>query len=118
MPELRVAVSVLASRLVDQYGEELSVRLEELFAKESDPYTSNDFMLTCMNDIRVHKFHAAVEEALAASGPKPESVDSLKNDVKRRLSDWYLRHHGVGPAACVEDMCVLLRAYWSVATKR
>jgi len=57
-------------------------------------------------------------EALASSGPKPESVESLKNDVKMRLSDWYMRHHGVGPAATVEDMCVLLRAYWSVATKR
>ena len=109
---------MIASRLIDKYGDDLMDRLEDLFTKESDPYTSNDFMLTCMNEIRVKKFEVAVQEALAASGPKPESVESLKNDVKMRLGDWYMRHHGVGPAATVEDMCVLLRAYWSVATKR
>jgi hypothetical protein len=30
----------------------------------------------------------------------------------------YVRHHGVGPSATVQDMCVLLKAYWNVATKR
>lgn len=107
----------------------------------------------------------AVDEALKASGPKPESMESLKNDVKKRLGtsvylashqegavscacnmlhirravscepcwkgvrmltgatlcctgDWYMRHHGVNPASTVADMCVLLKAYWQVATKR
>lgn len=89
-----------------------------------------------------------MDAALKASGPKPESIDSLKNDVKKRLGesachqgcaapavgqvvgsshdlggggyigDWYMRHHGVNPASTVADMCVLLKAYWQVATKR
>lgn len=107
-----------------------------------------------------------MDEALKASGPKPESMESLKNDVKKRLGtsvwyashpegavscacnmlhirravscartmqkgvtmltgatlcctgDWYMRHHGVNPASTVADMCVLLKAYWQVATKR
>jgi hypothetical protein len=29
-----------------------------------------------------------VDEALKASGPKPESMESLKNDVKKRLGGW------------------------------
>jgi hypothetical protein len=44
------------ARVVEQYGEELMARLEELFVKESDPYTSNEYMLVVMNQIRCQKF--------------------------------------------------------------
>ena len=118
LPRLRSSIATLVAGVVEKTGDNLMTRLEELFTKESDPYTANEYMLVVMNQIRVEKFAEAIESALAASGPKPESLDSLKDDVKKRLGDWYMRHHGVSPSATVEDMCVLLKAYWNVATKR
>ena len=49
---------------------------------------------------------------------KKSSMNSLKNDVKLRLCDWYINTHGVGNEAAVQDMVVLLRSYWTVASRR
>lgn len=56
LPRLRQSVSTIVAGVVERYGEELMNRLEDLFAKESDPYTSNEYMLVVMNQIRCQKF--------------------------------------------------------------
>lgn len=56
LPRLREAVSVMVADVVERFGDDLTTRLEELFAKESDPYTSNEYMLVVMNQIRCQKF--------------------------------------------------------------
>lgn len=46
----------MVADVVERFGDDLTTRLEELFAKESDPYTSNEYMLVVMNQIRCQKF--------------------------------------------------------------
>lgn len=44
------------------------------------------------------------------AGEAPENMEALKNAVMEKLSEWYMRNHGVGTMANVEDMCTLLQA--------
>jgi len=118
LPLLHQAVYLEIMRKIEELNDTLSGKIEALLEKELDPYTANDAMLGTMNGIRQKRFEDAVKEALAASGPKPESLTSLKNDVKLRLCDWYINTHGVGNEAAVQDMVVLLRSYWTVASRR
>ena len=46
------------------------------------------------------------------------SLDEIKAHTKASLGDWYIKTHGVNTTSKVEDMCTILQAYWSVATKR
>lgn len=43
------------------------------------------------------------------AGEAPENMEALKNAVMEKLSEWYMRNHGVGTMANVEDMCTLLQ---------
>jgi hypothetical protein len=49
---------------------QVSTRIEEIFQKESDPFTTNEGMLDVINTIRFRLFDAALEEALGAAGDK------------------------------------------------
>ncbi len=48
----------------------MSLRLDDLLSKESDPFTTNDAMLDVMNAIRFNQFDTAIEEALDSAGDK------------------------------------------------
>lgn len=43
------------------------------------------------------------------AGEAPENMEALKTAVMEKLSEWYMRNHGVGTMANVEDMCTLLQ---------
>lgn len=43
------------------------------------------------------------------AGESPENMEALKTAVMEKLSEWYMRNHGVGTMANVEDMCTLLQ---------
>lgn len=43
------------------------------------------------------------------AGESPENMEALKRAVMEKLSEWYMRNHGVGTMANVEDMCTLLQ---------
>ncbi|CBJ26106.1 Mx1, Mx-like dynamin-related GTPase [Ectocarpus siliculosus] len=117
-PRLCSAVRDALASLVEQLAEEVSVRIDEIFQKESDPFTTNEGMLEVINTIRFRHFDKAVEDAMDEAGESPENMEALKGAVMEKLSEWYMRNHGVGTMANVEDMCTLLQAYWNVATKR
>eukprot|EP00752_Nemacystus_decipiens_P002787 g2603.t1 len=117
-PRLCSAVRDALASLVEQLAEEVSVRIDEIFQKESDPFTTNEGMLEVINTIRFRHFDKAVEDAMDEAGEAPENMEALKTAVMEKLSEWYMRNHGVGTMANVEDMCTLLQAYWNVATKR
>lgn len=44
------------------------------------------------------------------AGETPENMEALKTAVMEKLGQWYMRNHGVGTMANVEDMCTLLQA--------
>ncbi len=55
---------------MEELSEDVSLRIDDLLSKESDPFTTNDTMLDVMNSIRFNQFDAAIEEALNSVGDK------------------------------------------------
>jgi hypothetical protein len=53
---------------------QVSLRIDEIFAKESDPFTTNEGMLDVINTIRFRHFDAAIDAALAAAGDKVHDI--------------------------------------------
>lgn len=49
------------------------------------------------------------QDAMDDAGETPENMEALKTVVMERLGEWYMRNHGVGTMANVEDMCTLLQ---------
>lgn len=49
------------------------------------------------------------QDAMDEAGEAPENMEALKTAVMEKLSEWYMRNHGVGTMANVEDMCTLLQ---------
>ena len=43
------------------------------------------------------------------AGETPENMEALRTVVMEKLGEWYMRNHGVGTMANVEDMCTLLQ---------
>ena len=43
------------------------------------------------------------------AGEAPENMEALRTAVMEKLGAWYMRNHGVGTMANVEDMCTLLQ---------
>lgn len=52
-----------------------------------------------------------LKDAMDDAGEAPENMEALKNAVMEKLSEWYMRNHGVGTMANVEDMCTLLQVF-------
>ncbi|CAM9199600.1 unnamed protein product, partial [Discosporangium mesarthrocarpum] len=111
-PRLCVAVRDSLAGLVEQLAEEVSERIDAIFQKESDPFTTNESMLEVINAIRFRHFDKAVQDALDEAGEQPENMDALKATVLGRLGEWYMVNHGVGTMANVEDMCTLLQVQY------
>jgi hypothetical protein len=120
-PQLCDEVRSVVSGLIDQLGEDCSNDIEQIFIRESDPFTTNDDMFELINRIRYQNFDKVLGDVMSASlGPSgnPGSVEAMKASVQQRLGQWYMMNHGVGTNANVEDMRTILDAYWRVATKR
>ena len=126
-PTYPMLVSELRSRasdIMDAQGDDVQQKLDVVFAKESDPYTTNESMLELINQIRLKNFDVALQSVLNSVPPgsllsSDKNVTELaKAHVKRQLGKWYMQTHGVNTTSKVEDMCTLLEAYWDVATKR
>ncbi|KAH8097579.1 hypothetical protein JL720_472 [Aureococcus anophagefferens] len=113
-----------ASDITDARGDDVRQKLDVVFAKESDPYTTNESMLELINQIRLKNFDVALQSVLNSVPPgsllsSDKNVTELaKAHVKRQLGKWYMQTHGVNTTSKVEDMCTLLEAYWDVATNR
>ncbi|KAH8074766.1 hypothetical protein JL721_2339 [Aureococcus anophagefferens] len=125
-PTYPMLVSELRQRASDitDAGRRRPQKLDVVFAKESDPYTTNESMLELINQIRLKNFDVALQSVLNSVPPgsllsSDKNVTELaKAHVKRQLGKWYMQTHGVNTTSKVEDMCTLLEAYWDVATKR
>ncbi|KAJ1460259.1 P-loop containing nucleoside triphosphate hydrolase protein [Pelagophyceae sp. CCMP2097] len=125
-PALAAELRVKSHCLMDDFGDKVQTKLDDVFAKESDPYTTNESMLELINAIRNRNFDVAMQAVVRAAPPAPFDADGngggdagvMQAHVKRQLGKWYMQTHGVNTTSKVEDMCTLLQAYWDVATKR
>jgi hypothetical protein len=90
-------------------------------------------MLELINQLRFRNFDRALEQVMAsvaparASGEESEAeaaldpkvaASELQATVVARLGGWYMSCHGVNVKSKVEDMTIMIEAYWDVATKR
>ncbi len=124
-PSLVSEIRQLVTTILEEAGDRVQRKLDDVFAKESDPYTTNESMLELVNQIRMKNFDIALRSVLDSVPPSALVGDNEEKKsaaaaahVKRKLGQWYMATHGVNTASKVEDMCTLLEAYWDVATKR
>ena len=66
----------------------------------------NDF---AGHSLRTNNTRGVSQDAMDEAGEAPENMEALKTAVMEKLSEWYMRNHGVGTMANVEDMCTLLQ---------
>jgi interferon-induced GTP-binding protein Mx1 len=132
-PALAFEVTLVANRLINDLADCLSEKLDDIFVKESDPFTTNENMLELINQLRFRNFDRALEQVMASvaparvSGEESEAeaaldpkvaASELQATVVARLGGWYMSCHGVNVKSKVEDMTIMIEAYWDVATKR
>lgn len=116
-PELCNRVYQLAASVVNDVSETMSECLDDIFVKESDPFTANENMFELINQMRFRNFDKAVQQVMA-SITKGDSAEELQALVIQRLGAWYMQFHGVNVSSRVGDMIIMIEAYWDVATKR
>jgi interferon-induced GTP-binding protein Mx1 len=133
-PGMGSAVTDISTKLINEFSDELSSKLDDIFVKESDPFTTNENMLELINQLRFRNFERALEQVMAsvkepttksseqggaaAAAEAGGSKSELQAQVTQRLGGWYMQCHGVNVKSKVEDMTIMIEAYWDVATKR
>ena len=116
-PALCNAIRNITVARIEALADAVVSKLDDVFTKEADPYTTNESMVELIDQIRARNFEIALNSSLGAAGQRG-SLDEIKAHTKASLGDWYIKTHGVNTTSKVEDMCTILQAYWSVATKR
>jgi len=117
-PKLAATMYQVAAGLINDQSDALAQRLEDVFVKESDPFTTNENMLELINQTRFRKFDRALQHVMNSVAKPGDSQDSVEAQVIQTLGGWYMNTHGVNTTSRVEDMTIMIEAYWDVATKR
>jgi interferon-induced GTP-binding protein Mx len=119
-PGLYATVTEMATKVINEYADELSEKLDEIFIKESDPFITNENMMELIDTLRFRNFDRALEQMMSTVDDKGGecSVAELQAQVITRLGGWYMQCHGINVKSKVEDMTIMIEAYWDVATKR
>ncbi|CAB1117299.1 unnamed protein product [Ectocarpus sp. CCAP 1310/34] len=117
-PALREAVRSVAGVVMETAYESALEEVDDLLAKEKDPFTINDFLEQHINKLRYDRFEQAVQQSFEAVKPNHESWIGAKEEAGSFLRQWYRTTHGVNSFSNAEDMSAILEAYWLLAAKR
>ncbi|CAN0415207.1 unnamed protein product [Ectocarpus fasciculatus] len=117
-PALREAVRSVAGVVMETAYEAALEEVDDLLAKEKDPFTINDFLEQHINKLRYDRFEQAVQQSFEAVKPNHESWIGAKEEAGSFLRQWYRTTHGVNSFSNAEDMSAILEAYWLLAAKR
>lgn len=118
-PALIHAVQKIASSLITEMSDSLSAKVDDVFKKETEPFTANENMLDLINQLRFKNFDKALDQVLGSiDAAKEDPVRKYQAELTQRLGSWYMAYHGVNIRSKVEDMTIMIEAYWDVATKR
>mgnify|MGYP002044263723 CR=1 FL=1 len=118
-PVLREAFQGSASTILEEAEEECTKALEQLLAREKDPFTINDFLQAHINKLRYDRFDMAIERAFGSlQSATADSWSAAKEEVASSLRTWYRQTHGVDSGANAEEMAAIMEAYYTLASKR
>lgn len=119
-PELCTALQIMTARLIEDMGTSLGAKIEALIAREQSPYTSQDVLLQVVNGIRFRTFDSVLRQVLDTTDFKGVGVNrnSMREDFKKRLGNWYMLRHGVDAQGSLQEMSTLIQAYWDIASRR
>jgi len=117
-PRLCQTIVEISLRTIAQISEDTQRAVDELFSKESEPFTTNENYLGLINKLKFQKFDKALEFAMSKLGREDTSADQLSGDLLLSLGGWYLGAHGVGSRGAVEDLAIFLQAYWHLSSQR
>lgn len=116
-PALASVITDIATKLINELSDDLVSKLEDIFVKESDPFTTNENMLDLINQLRFRNFDRALGQVMNTV-EKGDSMSDMEAQIIQRFGGWYMQSHGVNVKSKVEDMIIMIEAYWDVATKR
>mmetsp|Transcript_26171 Transcript_26171/g.30995 ORF Transcript_26171/g.30995 Transcript_26171/m.30995 type:complete len:678 (+) Transcript_26171:20-2053(+) len=119
-PGLYATVTEMATKVINEYGDELHDKLDVILMKESNPFITNENMMELIDTLRFRNFDRALEEMMSTVDDKGGecSPEDLQAQIVTRLGGWYMQCHGINVKSKVEDMTIMIEAYWDVATKR
>jgi interferon-induced GTP-binding protein Mx1 len=119
-PGLYATVTEMATKVINDYADELHDKLDDIVLKESNPFITNENMMDLIDTLRFRNFDRALEQMMTTIDDKGGecSVEDLQAQVITRLGGWYMQCHGINVKSKVEDMTIMIEAYWDVATKR
>ena len=86
---------------MDELGDSVQDKLNDVFTKESDPYTTNESMLELINQIRLKNFDVALQAVLVATpsgslmgGNEKHQATAQGRRRNRRDAFWNLERLG------------------------
>ncbi|CAM9238790.1 unnamed protein product, partial [Heterosigma akashiwo] len=117
-PNLCHALTRLAEEAIGELQQDVLEEVDHLFAKESEPFTTNESMLDLINKLRFQKFDSALAEAFGRLGQGDRTAEQMAAAVLTGMGRFYLDAHGVAANGNPAEMAILLQAYWNIATRR
>ncbi len=118
-PILRDEIDRLTESMIMSTADNLREELDNLIAREQDPFTTQDVLLEVVNSIRFRTFDAVLRQILDSTDVKIlKDKYMIEEEVKKRLGNWYMRRHGVDSQGNQQEMTTLIQAYWDIASRR
>jgi hypothetical protein len=101
-PALCHAIRTITVERIEELADSVQTKLDDVFVKESDPYTTNESMVELIDQIRSRNFELALNSVMTSPGGGDKgSVNEVKARIKHKLGEWYMQTHGVNTTSKV-----------------
>lgn len=131
-PKMAALVNGILEEWVEAHAPVLETRIEEAFKQEEDPFVSSDELAEEIIRVRAERFDRALAHVMRLVADQADDssmsklmktkekspLKPLEEEITDKLGQWYMANHGVSAAALIEDMRIVLTAYWRLSSKR
>lgn len=119
-PLLCHEIQKITTELMLESASAIEKKLEEMLEAEETPFTTQEVLLEVVNTIRFRTFDNALRQILDTTNIQSlgKDMNSIREDVERRLGSWYLSRHGVDAKGNAQEVTTLVQAYWDIASRR
>lgn len=115
---LMQALKMATESILDTITEESTKRVDDLLAREKDPFTLNDFLAQWVNKIKFDRFSSAVDTCFEDAKNPATNWNALKEEIFMGMRHWYRSTHSVSANASAQEMSAILEAYWHLSAQR
>lgn len=117
-PQMQDAVKQVLSTVLDEAIQKTNIHLDELLAREKDPFTLNEFLQQWVNKLRYDRFSKAIDQSFDAAKTPVANWNSFKEEIFVNMRQWYRSTHAISAVASAQEMSAIMEAYWNLSAKR